>query len=229
MSILKLKDSRLKPTVLSVTALYVFSAVLYFAPVTIPHKISICVAVLTVASLWLCPWQITAALLFSTLGDHMGSCQGFIGQMGFFLIAHVFYIIYFIDRYFKKVEPDRKLTDKAIGYLSTVILISLAFLVFVFLRIVPSAPAGIIRIGVGVYAVVISSMLITALLQRSSLYALGGVLFVFSDFILAWNRFVEPVPYSDYLILVTYYLAQWLIFIRSTRYRVGPEMRLLRF
>ena len=32
-----------------------------------------------------------------------------------------------------------------------------------------------------------------------------------------------------YLVLVTYFLAQWLLFIRSTKFRVGPEMRLLRF
>lgn len=229
MSILKLRDSRLKPAVLSATALYILSAVLFFIPVTIPHKIVFCVAVLTLASLWLCPWQITAALLFSTLGDYMGSCPNFLGQMGFFMLAHIFYIIYFLDRYFKKVEPDRKLTDKAIGYLSVIVLLSLSFLVFVFCRIVPSAPAGITRIGVCIYSILILTMLVTAVLQRSSLFALGGVLFVFSDFILAWNRFIEPVPYRDYLVLTTYFLAQWLLFIRSTRYRVGPEMRLLRF
>ena len=72
-------------------------------------------------------------------------------------------------------------------------------------------------------------MLATAMLQRSSLYALGAVLFAFSDFILAWNMFTEPIPYSRYLILIPYYLAQWLLYIRSTKFRVAPEMRLLRF
>jgi len=37
------------------------------------------------------------------------------------------------------------------------------------------------------------------------------------------------VPYRHYLVLVSYFLAQWLLFIRSTKFRVGPEMRLLRF
>jgi hypothetical protein len=41
--------------------------------------------------------------------------------------------------------------------------------------------------------------------------------------------FVEPVPFRNYLVLVTYFLAQWLLFIRTTPYRVAPEMRLLRF
>ena len=56
-----------------------------------------------------------------------------------------------------------------------------------------------------------------------------NVYIIFSDFIIAWNMFVEPVPYRTYLVLVTYYLAQWLLYIRSTSFRVGPEMRLMRF
>ncbi len=65
--------------------------------------------------------------------------------------------------------------------------------------------------------------------KHTTAVALGAVLFVFSDFILAWNKFVEPVPHRDYIVLVSYFLAQWLLFIRSTKFRVGPEMRLMRF
>ena len=72
-------------------------------------------------------------------------------------------------------------------------------------------------------------MLMMALLQRSSLYALGAVLFVFSDFILAWNKFVEPIPYRNYLVLGSYFLAQWLLFIRATPYRIKHPLRLMRF
>jgi uncharacterized membrane protein YhhN len=67
------------------------------------------------------------------------------------------------------------------------------------------------------------------MLQRSSLYALGALLFVISDFILAWNKFVEPVPYRDYLVLGTYYAAPWFLFIRATPYRVPHPVHLLRF
>jgi uncharacterized membrane protein YhhN len=55
------------------------------------------------------------------------------------------------------------------------------------------------------------------------------VLFVFSDFILAWNKFVEPIEHSRILIMTTYYLAQYLLFIRSTPYRVKNGLRLFRF
>ena len=229
MAILKLKDRLTGPAAITATVLFLCASVLFFLPVDLAHKITIPVGILTIASLWLCPWQMTMAFLFSALGDYMGSCQNFLGQMGFFAVGHIWFIVYFIKRYFSKVERDRKLTGKAKGYLAIVIFCALALLSVAFFKIAPGAPAGIIRIGVCIYACLISTMMVMALLQRSSLFALGAILFVFSDFILAWNKFVEPVPYRDYLVLVTYFLAQWLLFIRSTRYRVAPEMRILRF
>lgn len=229
MAVLRLQDKNTGPVALVATGLFLSATVLYFLPVGIAHKITIPVGLLTLASLWLCPWQISLALAFSALGDHMGSCGNFIGQMGFFALGHLFYIAYFIGRYFRKVELRGKLSGKAKGYMAMVAFCTAAILAVAFIRIVPEAPEGVVRIGVGIYTCIISTMLVSALLQRSSLYALGAVLFVFSDFILAWNKFVDPVPYSKYLILVTYFLAQWLLFIRSTKFRVGPEMRLMRF
>ena len=214
---------------MTATALWLAASVIFFMPVDIPSKVTIPAGLLALASLWLCPWQITLALLFSALGDYMGSVHNFMGQMGFFAVGHIWYIAYFAGRYFRKVEKDRKLTGKAKGYLAMVTFCAAALLCIVFTRIVPKTPAGTERIGVCIYALLICTMLVTAMLQRSSLFALGAVLFVFSDFILAWNKYVEPVPYRHYLVLVTYFLAQWLLFIRSTKFRVGPEMRLLRF
>ena len=41
--------------------------------------------------------------------------------------------------------------------------------------------------------------------------ALGGLLFVVSDALLAFNRFHAPLPLAGLLILATYWAAQWLI------------------
>jgi len=204
-------------------------AVLFFVPVEIAHKVSFPVAALAVASIWLCPWEMTLAFIFSALGDYIGSCDDFMGQMAFFALSHIWFIVYFVKRYFVKIEPDRKLTGKAKGYLAMVLFCAAALLGIAFYRIAPMAPEGVIRIGVGVYAIIICTMLVSALLQRSSVFALGAVLFVFSDFILAWNKFVEPVPHREYLVLVSYFAAQWLLFIRATKFRLAPEMRILRF
>ena len=229
MGILKIKESKIKAAAISATAVYLALTVFFFLPFDIPHKITPCVSALFIASLWLCPWQISLALLFSALGDHFGSCGNFLAQMGFFALGHIWFIVYFISRYFKKVEPDRKLTGTAKGYLAMVIFCATVLLCVVFFRIVPLVPPGVLTIGVSIYAILICTMLVSAMLQRSSLFALGTILFVFSDFILAWNKFVEPVPYRHYLVLVPYFLAQWFLFIRATKYRIAPEMRLMRF
>lgn len=229
MSLISLKDNKTRPVVLWTTGLFICACLVVFLPVGIAHKITIPVGILTLASLWLCPWQITLALLFSAIGDYMGSCGQFIGQMGFFAAAHIMYVIYFIRRYLEKVERDRKLSMKAKGYLAMVCFCVVGLLAVCFFKIAPQAPEGIIKTGLILYTIIISAMLVMALLQRSSLFALGAVLFVFSDFILAWNMFVEPVPHSSYMILVPYFLAQWLLFIRATPYRVAPEMRIMRF
>lgn len=217
---LHLKEQYIKTAALAETGIFISLVLIFFLPIDIPHKLAFPVFTLFIAGLWLLPWQMCLAMLCSALGDYMGSCGNFIGQMGFFALAHIWIISYFIKRYKEKVEPDRKLTAKAKGYMTMVIFCTLALLTVAFTVILPGAPQGIEKIGASCYAVIISTMLLLGLLQRSSLYALGAVLFVFSDFILAWNRFVEPVPYRNYLVLGTYYLAQWLLFIRSTKYRI---------
>ena len=229
MALLKMKDSRLKPAVITTSILFFAFTVLFFSPVQIPHKLALPVFTLFTGGLWMLPWQMCLAMLFSALGDYMGTCGNFIGQMGFFALAHVFIIVYFITRYRRKVEPDKKLTAKAKGYMAMVVFCTAAILCVAFTVVLPGAPAGVEKIGASCYAVIISTMLLTGLLQRSSLFALGAVLFVFSDFTLAWHRFVEPVPYRNYLVLCTYYAAQWLLLVRSTKYRVKNPIRLMRF
>lgn len=229
MAVLRLKDQLIKPLALTTSGIFISLTAIFFLPINIPHKLALPVLTLFIAGLWLLPWQMCLAMLFSAIGDYMGTCGNFIGQMGFFALAHIWIIIYLIKRYRSKVEPDRRLTSKAKGYVAMILFCAMTLLCTAFLKILPGAPAGIERIGASCYAVIICLMLIMALLQRSSLYALGAVLFVFSDFILAWNRFVEPVPYRNYLVLGTYYLAQWLLFIRSTKYRINSPVRLMRF
>lgn len=229
MSVFRIEERKIRPAALAAAGLFLLFAALFFSPVKIPHKISFTLASAFIASLWLCPWQISLALLFSALGDYFGSCHNFLGQMGFFALGHVFYVWYFVKRWLTKVEHDRKLTAKAKGLAFMLLLMIAALLAVVFTQIVPHAPEGIIRIGVSIYTVLISAMLYFALLQRSSLFALGAVLFVFSDFILAWNKFVEPIPYSGLLIMIPYYSGQFLLFMRSTPYRVKKGLRGLRF
>lgn len=229
MAVLNISNKRVQSVVLAVTGLFLCLALLFFLPVPVPHKLCLPVGALAVASLWLAPWEVMLGLLFSAIGDYFGSCGIFLAQMGSFAVGHIFYIIFFLRRFHRRVEPDRKMTAKAKGYFMMLSICVFALLLLVFLRVVPCVPAGVLRVGVSIYAVLICFMLLSALMQRSLLYALGTLLFVISDFILAWNRFVEPVPFHDILILGTYFAAQWLIFVRATPYRVPHPVHLLRF
>lgn len=132
MSILKMNEKRVKPVVLAVTGLFLCLTALFFAPVDIPHKLCLPMGVLVLSSLWLTPWEIFMALFFSILGDYFGSCGIFLAQMGSFAVGHIFYIRFFLRRFHRKVEPDRKMTAKAKGYFMMLSICVLALLALVF-------------------------------------------------------------------------------------------------
>ena len=158
------------------------------------------------------PWQMALAMMFSCIGDYMGSCGNFIMQMGGFALAHVMLIVYFIQRYIsmKGAPSRRKKSFIALGLVCPASLIAIAFTM-----IVPHVPQGALRIGVSIYVILITTMAATAIFQRNGIYACGALLFVFSDLILAWNKFVSPVQGEKYLIMVPYYLAQMSLWAKA--------------
>ena len=208
---------RTKVDVTIVSVLFFILVALFFAPVHIPYKLALPVGLLFIASLKLLPWQMSFAMLFSWAGDYFGACGNFLAQMASFAIAHVFIIGYFFSRYRLGVLRRRYIRYSA-RYMTLVTIFVLPVLLFAFVKIVPCAPAGVLRYGVSFYAILIAIMVWSALQQRSKLFAIGAILFLVSDMILAWNRFVGHLPNSTMLILVPYYLAQWMIFIRSTKW-----------
>ncbi|GIW42018.1 MAG: hypothetical protein KatS3mg076_2595 [Candidatus Binatia bacterium] len=48
----------------------------------------------------------------------------------------------------------------------------------------------------------------SALASGHAAAAAGGVLFLVSDGVLAWNRFVRAFPFARLLVMTTYHLAQ---------------------
>ena len=222
-------EKSIKISAVSSSLIFLVLCICYFSPIDIQHKTALPVGALAIASLILCPWQITLALIFSAAGDFFGSTGQLLPQMGCFAVSHIWFIVYFALRYHRKVEHDGKLTDRAKGYVAMVLFCSAAILTAALTLIVPKAPAGVLRIGVLLYACLICTMLVLALLQRSSLFALGAVLFVFSDFILAWALFVGEVPNCTLMVMIPYYAAQWLLFIRSSRFKLKHPIRLMRF
>ena len=189
--------------------LFAVTAVLYFIPaVAVPHKIFIPLTILALFSIKLTPWTITAGLAFSALGDLAGSFKmgggtqefyAFVFQMLFFALAHIFYIITFF-----KLKPVR---TRTLWTLATCALCA-AIYVTALVKVVPCVEDTILTFCVICYATIITVMLFSALKTADAVIAIGACLFVFSDFILAWNMFVGKVEGSRYFIMVPYYLAQ---------------------
>ena len=197
------------------TLLFAAGAVVFFTEAaTLPYKVAYPVLLLGLSTLLLRRkelYPIGLAFLLSAAGDVMGARHWFIPQMGFFALAHAAYICWFLPR--ARRAPR-------IGSLAVVI----PLLAFLFIAIVPNAPFPAESIGVAVYGLVIAGMLYSAL-QYDGACAAGfrcaALLFVFSDAVIAWNRFIGPVSARTYVIMVTYYLAQYLFFrfaIRATRH-----------
>ena len=168
------------------------------------------------------------------MGDVAGAAHSFVFQMLFFAIAHIIMSISFLKE-IGQFNLKRNIIPS---------LIVLAILGSALFFIVPCVQNPYLAGGVIFYALVISMMLFsaTALLlsdpiikyrgtvtdtynvqhfnfkKSKSLIFSGAVLFVISDYILAWNKFVEPVVMERYLIMVPYYLGQFLIFTGAANY-----------
>jgi uncharacterized membrane protein YhhN len=64
---------------------------------------------------------------------------------------------------------------------------------------------------VGAYAAVLGAMAVLAIGTGSVLTAIGGVLFLASDTVIAWERFVKLIRNGPVLVIASYHLAQILI------------------
>lgn len=158
-------------------------------------------------------YLILAALVFSWLGDVFLLFDKqykslFIYGLTAFLIAHIFYIFYFWQiRKYNKIE---KLPNSLIF----IAIATYSLALFGFL----SPNVKNLLIPVGIYAIVISTMLGVSLTafdfkihQFGKICVAGTLLFVVSDSILAVNRFVSPFEFAGILVMLTYAIAQLLI------------------
>lgn len=152
---------------------------------------------------------IIAALLFSWGGDVLLQMEGlFIPGLISFLLAHIFYIIYFA----------KKGTDKK-GLVQQKPVIALAVLLYIILFLWLLFPyLNSLKIPVTVYGITIGSMLLLALNTKhqlndktATLFITGAILFVLSDSVLAVNLFAYKHLLLSLVVMITYATAQFLI------------------
>ncbi len=161
---------------------------------------------------------ITAALAFSWLGDVLLMFDSFdknfflFGLIAF-LIAHIFYIIFF-----KKIQSGERLKLK--WPLIVPVLVYYGGLMYLL-----NPHLGEMLWAVRVYGFIISVMFLLALhalfiknKEAGKLMVIGALFFVASDSVLAINRFYQPFEYAGIITMLTYGLAQLLITLGAARY-----------
>jgi uncharacterized membrane protein YhhN len=146
-------------------------------------------------------------LVCSLVGDValLWPTEGFLAGLLSFLLAHLAYLLAF--------TREQRFAARPVAF---VVYAGVAGAVLAALW--PGVPAGL-RVPVVAYVICLASMAAQAavlwLAQPGSArhrgLALGGALFVTSDALLATSKFVAPFPTQGLWILLTYWIAQWLI------------------
>ncbi|MDW3219131.1 MAG: lysoplasmalogenase family protein [Acidimicrobiales bacterium] len=142
---------------------------------------------------------IIAALGASLAGDVvlMTPDARFEAGLASFLIAHLFYIAALASDF--TVGP---------ALAAGLLIVALGF------GVVPQLLAGArphgraIVVAVAAYVLVVSAMGVVAAGTAVAVTGVGGMLFVVSDALLGWGRFVGPAPGGRVLVHVTYHLGQ---------------------
>ncbi len=180
-----------------------------------PLTLALLVAAAATADLGAIEAWVVAALAFGLLGDVglMLSRGGradppFLAGLGAFLLGHIAYIVAF-------VRIDVRLIDLVAGALIALGVSALALPKV--LRGSESSAGRVFAVIVAGYAAVLAAMTAFAVGTGIVLVAIGGVLFLVSDTIIAWQRFVRPVRHGAVAVIVSYHLAQFLILIGLVR------------
>ncbi len=160
------------------------------------------------------------ALFFSWIGDmlllfEMRADIFFILGLSCFLIAHIFYTVYFLKIPTTNISLLKKqpwLIVVVIGYAIGLVWILLPHL-------------GDLKIPVIVYATAISCMLLSCLhiflkvnKPANNFYLLGAVVFVISDSLLALDKFYLPFASAGIFIMLSYCAAQFFIVTGFTKH-----------
>jgi len=178
---------------------------LFFKPLILPSLL----LMYTLASSQKNTWYV-GALILSFLGDVFllfNGKQYFMLGLGAFLLAHLCFIKVVLQKMGK-------------ASLNNLLLSFIIFFGFLFcLLFVLKGHLGAMQIPVMVYGVIITSfgaLSLTNYLQNKTKAALvlliGALVFISSDSMLALNKFYMPKELLNLMVMVTYIVAQYLIF-----------------
>ena len=203
--------------------LFIITAFVYLSTLSfVPYSLQYLVKVLPIIVLFSLAYltlsgarrlYICAALFASGAGDvflALPIANSFIFGLSAFLIAQMTYALCFV--HFRKPQ------SATVGIKTAVFVLVVYGLLMAWL-ILPQTNEMLLPVSI--YLAVIMLMGAAALLSNlSSWLSMGAISFIISDSILATSLFIGTFPFSGYLVMLTYYVAQFLLvlgMIQATR------------
>ena len=178
---------------------------------TISKPVPVIVLILSVRQKGSYNTLISIGLILSLIGDILLAkmIDKFLFGLISFLAAHIVYIFAFLKK------------SKRLAIAESIPFYAYGALLFYFLQ----AHLGDLRIPVLVYIIVITTMLWRSFIQRKSgrlaAYAFYGALFfTLSDTMIAIYRFYENFPFDREATILTYWVAQYFIFLSTTAKKI---------
>ena len=161
-----------------------------------------------------CSWLGDVLLIFESYGSIF-----FILGLASFLLAHLFYISFFVG--------IKRGAHGLIKKRPLLLLFVVAYCAGLYMLLLPSL--GGLKVPVLIYAVVIGCMLLCSMNVYPKIskpanvkFIVGALLFVMSDSVLAFNKFYQPFSGADFIIMLTYCAAQFYIVKGFLAYDEAP-------
>jgi uncharacterized membrane protein YhhN len=142
------------------------------------------------------------ALLFCAAADialELAGGQYFVAGLGLFLVAHIFFIITF-SRDFKFQKSK----------IPVIVLLAVYSIMMAFVM-TPSLQEMAIPVYIYMTAITLMGIFASLRAARNDFTLYGAIAFIVSDSIIAIDKFMMSAPAADYIIMITYYLALFLI------------------
>jgi uncharacterized membrane protein YhhN len=155
-----------------------------------------------------------AALVCCLAGDVllMLPRDRFVPGLAAFLAGHLLYVVGFLHP-----DPGHGRTTGGLVAVATVVAAATVLPAAVIVRSLVRTGSRTLAGPVVLYVLAIAAMAVLALTSGSAPAAVGAVAFVVSDTVLAWNRFVRPLPAGAVTVHVTYHVAQVLLVLSLLR------------
>ncbi len=164
-------------------------------------------------------WWFVAALVWCLLGDVllMLPANLFIPGLAAFLVGHGLFIVGLLQPPSPPGVPPFSFSPSGLAVASVVVVAAEALPGTVLIRSLSAGGEQALIPPVCAYMAAIATMVVLAVNVGIPAAAVGAALFLVSDTLLAWNRFIRPLRFGPVGVHVTYHLAQGLLVVSLLR------------